>query len=116
MLGSMNIATNTANLKVLFNPRDSKNVVTVANQVAGQIEKFHEMLAIGAGWDDVEARDWKEAASDAVDKTRVITAKGIGVAKDFTQDASGHARSLKGKLSSKIADRLPRKDSNGDEK
>lgn len=116
MLGSMNIATNTANLKVLFNPRDSKNVVTVANQVAGQIEKFHEMLAIGAGWDDVEARDWKEAASDAVDKTRVITAKGIGVAKDFTQDASGHARSLKGKLSSKIADRLPRKDSDGDEK
>jgi hypothetical protein len=116
MLGSMNIATTTANLKVLFNPRDSKNVVTVANQVAGQIEKFHEMLAIGAGWDDVEARDWKEAASDAVDKTRVITAKGIGVAKDFTQDASGHARSLKGKLSSKIADRLPRKDSNGDEK
>jgi hypothetical protein len=110
MLGSMNIATNTANLKVLFNPRDSKNVVTVANQVAGQIEKFHEMLAIGAGWDDVEARDWKEAASDAVDKTRVITAKGIGVAKDFTHDASGHARALKGKLAGKIADRLPRKD------
>jgi hypothetical protein len=40
----------------------------------------------------------------------VITAKGIGVAKDFTHDASGHARALKGKLSSKIADRLPRKD------
>ena len=110
MLGSMNIATNTANLKVLFNPRDSKNVVTVANQVAGQIDKFHEMLSIGAGWDDVEARVWKEAASDAVDKTRVITAKGIGVAKDFTQDASGHARALKGKLAVKIAERLSRKD------
>lgn len=107
MLDSMNIATETANLKVLFNPRDSKNVVTVANQVAGQIDKFHETLAIGPGWDDVEARPWRVAASDAVDKTRVIAAIGIGVAKDFTQDAGGHAKSLQGKLSSKISKHLP---------
>jgi hypothetical protein len=112
MLNSMNVATNKANLKVLFNPRDSKNVVTVANQVAGQIDKFHETLAIGPGWDDVEARPWRVAASDAVDKTRVIAAKGIGVAKNFTQDAGGHAQSLREKISGKLSDQFPQKDDN----
>lgn len=112
MLVSMNVASETANLKVLFNPRDSKNVVTVANQVAGQIDKFHETLAIGPGWDDVEARPWRVAAIDAVDKTRVIAAKGIGVAKDFTQDAGGRAQSLREKISGKLSDQFPQKDDN----
>jgi hypothetical protein len=52
------------------------------------------------------------AASDAVDKTRVIAAKGIGVAKNFTQDAGGHAQSLREKISGKLSDQFPQKDDN----
>lgn len=114
LLESMNIATDLANLKVLFHPVDSKKVVATANRVAGEIEGVQELLAIGPGWQVVGARPWKEAANDAVEKTRVIATKGVEVAKDFTQDAGGQAHVLKSKIFGKISERLSRKDNEGE--
>ncbi len=110
LLESMNIAADLANLRVLFHPVDSKKVVATANRVAGEIEGIQELLAIGPGWQEVDARPWKEAANDAVEKTRVIAARGVEVAKEFKDDTRDQAQSIKGKLSGKIGDRFPRKE------
>jgi len=114
LLASLNIATNVANLKVLFNPLDSKKVVATANQVAGVVEGFRTLLAIGPSWDEVESRPWKEAADDAVEKTRDLAGKGMETAKGFNQDARGQARVLKSKVSGKISERRSRKDNEGE--
>ena len=110
LLESMNIATDLANLKVLFHPVDSKKVVETANRVAGEIEGVQELLAIGPGWEVVDARPWKEAANDAVEKTRVIAAKGVEVAKELKDDTRDQAVSIKDKISGKLGDRFPRKE------
>jgi hypothetical protein len=98
----MNIARDLANLKVLFHPVDSKKVVETANRVAGEIEGVQELLAIGPSWEVVDARPWKEAANDAVEKTRVIAAKGVEVAKELKDDTRDQVVSIKGKLCEKI--------------
>ena len=110
LLESMNIATDLANLKVLYHPVDSKKVVETANRVAGEIEGVQELLAIGPGWEVVDARPWKEAANDAVEKTRVIAAKGVEVAKELKDDTRDQAVSIKDKISGKLGDRFPRKE------
>ena len=109
LLESMNIARDLANLKVLFHPVGSKKIVETANRVAGEIEGVQKLLAIGPVWEVVEARPWKEAANDAVEKTRVIASKEIEHSKEFLGDLQNQAQSMKGKLSGKISDRIPRK-------
>jgi hypothetical protein len=110
LLVRMNDATGTANSKVLFNPFQTKELVKTTNAVASDIREFHVLLGIETGWNDAEARAWKEAANESWERTRGTGAEGVNAVKQLGKDTRGQAQALKGKLSSKIADRLPRKD------
>jgi hypothetical protein len=110
LLVRMNDATGTANSKVLFNPFQTKELVKTTNAVASDIREFHVLLGIETGWNDAEARAWKEAANESWERTRGTGAEGVNAVKQLGKDTRGQAQALKGKLAGKIADRLPRKD------
>ena len=110
LLVRMNDATGTANAKVLFNPFQTKEFVKTTNEVAVDIQEFHVLLGIETGWNDAEARAWKEAANESWERTRGTGAEGVNAVKQLGKDTRGQAQALKGKLSGKLSDRLPRKD------
>ena len=110
LLTRMNDATGTANSKVLFNPFQTKELVKTTNAVAGDIQEFHVLLGIESGWTDTEARAWKEAANESWERTRGTGSEGVHAVKQIGKETRGQAQALKGKLSGKIADRLPRKE------
>jgi hypothetical protein len=113
LLVRMNDATGSANAKVLFNPFQTKELVKTTNAVASDIQEFHVLLGIETGWSDAEARAWKEAVNESWERTRGTGAEGVNAVKQLGKDTRGQAQALKGKLSGKIADRLPQKHKDG---
>lgn len=105
LLGRMNAAVGVANSKVLFNPKESPAVVKSSNHVAAEVHEFHELLGIESGRETSEARRWKEAAAERWDTASATGAQGIDAVKEFGSKTGGQARSLKGKLSERIAER-----------
>ncbi len=79
------------------------------NAVAGDIREFHVLLGIESGWTDTEARAWKEAANESWERTRGAGSEGVHAVKQIGKETRGQAQALKGKLSGKLSDRLPRK-------
>lgn len=110
LLMRMNDATGTVNAKVLFNPFQTKEFVKTTNEVAVDIQEFHVLIGIETGWSDAEARAWKEAANESWERTRGTGSEGVHAVKQLGKDTRGQAQVLKGKLSGKLSDRLPRKD------
>lgn len=109
LLTRMNDATGTANSKVLFNPFQTKELVKTTNAVASDIQEFHVLLGIESGWTDTEARAWKDAANESWERTRGTGSEGVHAVKQIGKETRGQTQAFKGKLSGKIADRLPRK-------
>ena len=109
LLARMDAAAGTANSKVLLNPTQSPAVVESSNHVAVDVHDFHGLLGIESGRESSEARRWGDAAAERWDKTRETGAQGIDAAKRFGSEALGQARSVKGKLSDKFAERKPRR-------
>lgn len=109
LINRMNEAAGTANSKVLLNPLQSKAIVKSTNNAAIEIHEFHTLLGVEAGLEESELRAWKDAASETLDKTRAVAAKEIELSRELLGDLQNQAQSMKGKLSGKISDRIPRK-------
>ena len=109
LLERMNEVASTANKKVLFNPIQSKEVVKSSNEVTETIQKFHEKLGINSEVHGTDVRLWKEAVSESLEKARESSSEGIKVVKQLGSDTRDQAQSIKGKISGKISDRIPRK-------
>lgn len=109
LMERIDAAVEKANSKVLFNPMQSPAVVKSSNQVAAGVHELHEVLGIESGRESSEARRWKEAAEEGLDKARDIGAHGIQDAKRIGAAARAQAGSAKGKLAGKIAERRSRR-------
>ena len=109
LLGRMDAAVGMANSKVLFNPMQSPAVVKSSNHVVAQIDEFQELLGIESGRESSEARPWREAAEEGLDKVRATGAHGLEDVKRFGSEARGQAGSVKNKLSERIAERRSRR-------
>jgi hypothetical protein len=112
LLGRMSAAVGMANSKVLFNPKQSPAVVKSSNRVAAGVYEFHELLGIESGRESSVARRWREAAAERWDSASATGAQGIDAVKEFGSRTSGQARSVKGKLSDRIAKRKLRRSQN----
>ena len=109
LLGRMNAAVGMANSKVLFNPKQSPAVVKSSNHVAAEVHEFHELLGIESGRESSEARRWREAAAERWDSARATGASSVDAVKNFGGETRDQARSVKGKLSNRIAERKLRR-------
>lgn len=114
LMERIDAAAEKANSKVLFNPMQSPAVVKSSNQVAAGVHELHEVLGIESGRESSEARRWKEAADEGLDKAREIGAHGIEDVKRFGGAARGQAESVRGKLSERIAERKSRRGEDDD--
>lgn len=109
LLGRMNAAVGMANSKVLFNPKQSPAVVTSSNLVAAGVHELHELLGIEAGHESSEATRWREAAAERWESARATGASGVDTVKTFGGETRDHAKSVRDKLSNRIAQRKLRR-------
>jgi hypothetical protein len=109
LLARMDAAAGTANAKVLLHPAASPAVVRSSNQVAIGVHEFHRRLGIESGRQSSEARRWVDAAVEARDKALVTGAKAVDAARSLGNETLDRASSVKGKISSEIAERARRR-------
>ncbi|MEU6809787.1 hypothetical protein ABZ920_12450 [Streptomyces sp. NPDC046831] len=108
LVARMSAAADAANAKVLLHPTKSPAVVQSSNHVATGVHDFHGRLGIESGRRPSEARRWVHAATEVRDKALETGAKGVGAARSLGNETLDRANSVKGKLSSEIAERMRR--------
>ncbi|WP_217130830.1 hypothetical protein [Streptomyces sp. AC558_RSS880] len=108
LVARMNSAADAANAKVLLYPTKSPAVVRSSNHVVTGVHDFHARLGIESGRQSSEARRWVDAAAEVKDKALETGAKGVSVARSLGNETLDRAGSVKGKLSSEIAERARR--------
>ncbi|MEU0721199.1 hypothetical protein ABZ498_28960 [Streptomyces lavendulocolor] len=108
LVGRMDAIAGTANAKVLLHPAKSPAAVQSSNNVAISVNEFHERLGIESGRRASEARRWVDAAVEVRDKALETGAKGVDAARSRGKATFERANSVKGKLSSGIAERARR--------
>ncbi|WP_374772665.1 hypothetical protein OG756_05510 [Streptomyces sp. NBC_01310] len=109
LVARMNAAAGRANSKVLLHPTKSPAVVQSSNHVVTGVHDFHGRLGIESGRQSSEARRWVEAAAEARDKALEVGAKGVDAARNLGNETLDRAGSVKGRLSSEIAQRARRR-------
>ncbi|MEU1176866.1 hypothetical protein ABZ464_04320 [Streptomyces sp. NPDC005820] len=108
LVARMKAAAAAANSKVLLHPTKSPVVVQSSNHVVTGVHAFHERLGIESGRQSSEARRWGEAATEVKDKALETGAKGVSAARSLGSVTLDRASSVKGRLSSEIAERAHR--------
>ncbi len=116
LLARMIAAAGTANSKVLLNPTESPAVVESSNRVATCVYDFHGLLGIESGRQSAEARRWVDAAAERWDKVRETGAESIDTVRHFGNETRGQARSVRDKLSDRIAERRLRRREDDEER
>lgn len=109
LMARMNSAAVTANAKVLLHPITAGAVVHSSNHVATGVVDFHGLLGIDLSPQSLDARRWLDAAADVRDKALETGAGGVDAAQQLGNEALDRARSVTGKLSSEIAQRVLRR-------
>ncbi|MCM9080082.1 hypothetical protein L1606_18685 [Streptomyces spororaveus] len=112
LVARMNAAAATANAKVLLHPTKSPAIVQSSNHVATGVHDFHGRLGIESGRRSSDARRWVHAAAEARDKALETGAKGVGAARSLGTETLDRAGSMKGKVSSGIAELARRRRGN----
>lgn len=105
ILDRLNDAAETANKKVLFNPKQTPQVVESRNYVAIEVGDFHEVMGIDPGVESSEARRWRDAATDKLDQARDAGTQGVEGAKRLGGEARHRASSVRGRVSAGLAER-----------
>ncbi|MCX4452210.1 hypothetical protein OG585_05995 [Streptomyces sp. NBC_01340] len=108
LVARMKAAADAANSKVLLHPTKSPVVVQSSNHVVTGVHDFHARLGIESGRQSSEARRWGEAVAEVKDKALETGAKGVGAARSLGTVSLDRASSVKGRLSSEIAERARR--------
>ena len=67
--------------------------------------EFHALLGIESGDESTEAKRWRAAAAERLDKARVTGAHGVDGLKRFGGEARDQAGSMGQKLTERLADR-----------
>ena len=105
LMARMDAAASKANTKVLLHPARSRDVVNSSNHVALAIGDFHGPLGIERGRQSLEARRWADAATEVGSKVLETGADGVGAARRLGSETVDRARSARGQLSRRIAER-----------
>ena len=105
LVARMEAAASLANAKVLLHPGRSRDVVNSSNHVALAVGEFHGRLGIERGRQSLEARRWTDAATEVRSKVLQTGADGVGAARRLGNDTFDRARSARGQLSRRIAER-----------
>ncbi|WP_341392907.1 hypothetical protein [Arthrobacter sp. G119Y2] len=119
LMARLDAAAGTANAKVLLNPTSSRAVVKSSNHAAAGIADFQGVLGIDTGREALEARLWLEAAedvkdrvvgagADGVDAAKRLSMEGVDAAKRMGTGTMGKAKSVSGKVASRLAERSTR--------
>lgn len=111
VLDQLNDAAKTANAKVLFNPKQTPEVVDSRNYVATEVGDFHVVMGIDSDAESSEARRWREAAADKLDRARDTGSQGIEGAKRLGSETRQRASSVRGRISEGLAARRQREES-----
>ncbi|MFG2414796.1 hypothetical protein [Streptomyces goshikiensis] len=101
---------------MLLHPAKSPAVVQSSNDIATGVHDFHGRLGITSGRRSSEARRWADAAAEAKDKALAAGAKGVGAARTLGTETLDRAGSVKGRLSSGIAERTRRRRGSAEER
>ena len=109
LVARMNAAAGRANASVLLHPTKSPAVVQSSNRVAAGVLEFHGRLGIDSGHRSSEARRWVDAATEMRDKALETGTKGVDAARNLGNETLDRAGSVKGRLSSGIAERARRR-------
>lgn len=109
LVARMNAAAEAANAKVLLHPTKSPAVVQSSNHVVAGVHEFHGRLGIESGRRPSQTRRWAVAAAEVRDKALETGAKGVGAVIVLGNETLDRAGSVKGKLSSGIAERARRR-------
>jgi hypothetical protein len=109
LLARVDAAVDTANTKVLLHPATSPAVVQSSSQVALAVVDFHGRLGIDHGRQSPDARRWVDAAAEARDKVLETGAGGVNAARRLGNETLDRARSVTGRLSSGLAERVLRR-------
>jgi hypothetical protein len=115
LMARMDEAAGMANEKVLFHPTASPAVVHSRNHIAIGVHDFHERLGIESGRQPSEAKRWVDAAVEARDDALETGARGVDVAGRLGKETLDQARSMTGKLSGGITERVLRRRGDGEE-
>ena len=105
LVARMEAAASLANAKVLLHPGRSRDVVNSSNHVALAVGDFHGRLGIERGRQSLEARRWTDAATEVRSKVLQTGADSVGAARRLGNDTFDRARSARGQLSRRIAER-----------
>jgi hypothetical protein len=114
-MARMEAAAGTANTKVLLHPTTSPALVQSSNQVAISVVDFHGVLGIERGRESVEARRWLNAAAEMRDKVFETGAEGVAAGRQLGNQTLNRAKSLTGRISGGIVERVHRQRGNDEE-
>jgi predicted transcriptional regulator len=114
LMARMDAAASRANAKVLLHPTRCPELVYSRNHVALAVGDFHGRLGIERGQPSLEARRWAAAASEVRSKVLETGSDGVNAARRLGNETVDRARSARGELSRRIAERPLRR--RGDDK
>ncbi len=106
LMARMDAAAGHANTQVLLHPISAKAVVAASNYVATAVVDFQERLGLALDRESVEARRWRVAASEARDNALEAGADGVASAKRFGSEVFVDAKSVTGKFTRGLGDRV----------
>ncbi|KPM56024.1 hypothetical protein ACG83_12685 [Frankia sp. R43] len=109
LIARVDAAVGTANTKVLLHPNASPAAVQSGNDVAIAVVDFQTRLGIARGRQPLDARRWADAAAEARDKALETGAVGVDAARRLGIETFERSRSVTGKLSNGIAERVRRR-------
>jgi hypothetical protein len=109
LIARVDAASGMANSKVLLHPTKSPAVVQSANHVVSGVLEFRGRLGIDSGRESGEAKRWADAATEVRDKALEFGADGVDTARRLGGETLNRAKSVKGKISSGIAERARRR-------
>jgi hypothetical protein len=105
LMARMDSAAGTANTKVLLHPKTSPAVVQSREHVAIAVADFHASLGIEPSQHSLEAKRWADAAAELRTKVLETGAERVDASRRRGNETLDRAKSVKGKLSGRIADR-----------
>lgn len=92
LLTQMNESVCNANSRVLLNPRDVPTAVRSSNEIATGVTAFRDRLGIESSDAPSDAKRWRQAAGEAVNKALATGSDGAAVAKDKATDLADAAK------------------------
>ncbi|NDK25674.1 hypothetical protein FSY75_14650 [Streptomyces sp. TR1341] len=116
LMARMDAAVGAANTKVLLHPTASPAVVRSSNHVAIAVVDFHGRLGIERDRQSLDARRWVDAAAETRDKVLETGAEGVDAARRLGMETLDRARTVTGKLSNGVTERVLRRRGNSEER